>query len=51
LKILARIPSTSWPERAGRGRVIGFAGDPNFRDLWPGLLPVFANAVLLGASF
>jgi hypothetical protein len=40
-----------WTERAGRGRVIGFAGDPNFRDLWRGLLPVFANAVLLGASF
>lgn len=40
-----------WTERVGRGRVIGFAGDPNFRDLWRGLLPVFANAVLLGASF
>jgi hypothetical protein len=40
-----------WTERAGRGRVIGFAGDPNFRDLWRGLLPLFANAVFLGASF
>jgi hypothetical protein len=40
-----------WTERAGRGRVIGFAGDPNFRDLWRGLLPIFANAVLLGPSF
>jgi len=40
-----------WTERVGRGRVIGFAGDPNFRDLWRGLLPLFGNAVLLGGSF
>jgi hypothetical protein len=40
-----------WTERAGRGRVIGFAGDPNFRDQWRGLLPLFANAVFLGGSF
>jgi hypothetical protein len=39
-----------WTERVGRGRVIGFAGDPNFRDLFRGLLPVFANAVFLGPS-
>jgi hypothetical protein len=39
-----------WTERAGRGRVIGFAGDPNFRDGWRGLLPLFANAVFLGPS-
>jgi len=39
-----------WTERAGRGRVIGFAGDPNFRDLWRGLLPIFANAVFIGPS-
>ena len=39
-----------WTERVGRGRVIGFAGDPNFRDLWRGLLPIFANAVFLGPS-
>ncbi len=39
-----------WTEHAGRGRVIGFAGDPNFRDLWRGLLPLFANAVFLGPS-
>ena len=38
-------------ERVGSGRIIGFAGDPNFRDMWRGLLPVFGNAVLLGASF
>jgi len=40
-----------WTERVGQGRVIGFAGDPNFRDLWRGLLPLFANAVLLGGSY
>ena len=40
-----------WTENVGRGRVIGFAGDPNFRDMWRGLLPIFANAVLLGGSF
>jgi hypothetical protein len=40
-----------WTERVGRGRVIGFAGDPNFRDLWRGLLPLFANAVFMGPSF
>jgi len=38
-------------ERLGSGRVIAFAGDPNFRDMWRGLLPVFANAVLLGNSY
>ena len=48
-----RLASTPylWTERVGRGRVIAFAGDPNFRDLWRGLLPLFANAVLLGGSF
>ncbi len=40
-----------WTERVGRGRVIGFAGDPNLCDLWRGLLPLFGNAVLLGASW
>ena len=39
-----------WTERVGRGRVIGFASDPNFRDMWRGLLPLFANAALMGAS-
>jgi hypothetical protein len=49
----ARLAGTPylWTERAGRGRVIGFAGDPNFRDLWRGLLPLFANAVFLGPSY
>jgi hypothetical protein len=39
-----------WTEDVGRGRVIGFAGEPNFRDLTRGLLPLFANAVFLGPS-
>ncbi len=48
----ARLAETPflWNERVGRGRVIAFAGDPNFRDLWRGLLPIFANAVFLGAT-
>jgi len=40
-----------WTERVGRGRVIAFAHDPNFRDLFRGLLPLFGNAVLLGGTF
>ena len=40
-----------WTESVGRGRIIGFAGDPNFRDMFRGLLPLFAHAVLLGGSF
>jgi hypothetical protein len=39
-----------WTESVGQGRVIGFSGDPLFRDMWRGLLPIFANAVFLGAS-
>jgi hypothetical protein len=39
-----------WTERVGRGRVIGFAGDPNFRDMYRGLLPIFVNAVFLGPA-
>ena len=52
-EVPARLAETPylWTERVGRGRVIAFAGDPNFRDLWRGLLPLFANAVLLGPSF
>jgi hypothetical protein len=52
-EVPARLASSPylWTERVGRGRIIGFAGDPNFRDMWRGLLPVFANAVFLGGSF
>ena len=39
-----------WTETIGRGRVISFAVDPNFRDMWRSLLPLFANAVMLGPS-
>lgn len=40
-----------WTEQVGSGRVIGFAGDPNFRAQWRSLSAIFANAVLLGKSF
>ncbi|HEX7048568.1 MAG TPA: M14 family zinc carboxypeptidase [Longimicrobiales bacterium] len=39
-----------WTDRVGRGRIIAFAQDPNFRDLWRGWLPIFANAVFLGPA-
>lgn len=52
-EVPSRIAETPYlfTERVGQGRVIGFAGDPNFRDLWRGLLPLFANAVFFGGSF
>ena len=52
-EVPARLAGTPylWTERVGQGRIIAFAGDPNFRDMWRGLLPIFANAVLLGGSF
>jgi hypothetical protein len=40
-----------WTESVGAGRVVGFASDPNFRDLSRGQLPIFANAVFFGASY
>ncbi len=40
-----------WTERAGRGRVIAFAHDVNYRDLFRGLLPIFGNAVFLGGTY
>lgn len=51
-EVPARLAGTPylWSERVRRGRVVAFAGDPNFRDLWRGLLPLFANAVFLGAN-
>ncbi|MGH7664539.1 MAG: M14 metallopeptidase family protein [Gemmatimonadaceae bacterium] len=51
-EVPARLAGTPylWTEGVGNGRVIGFAGDPNFRDLWRGLLPLFANAVFLGPT-
>ncbi len=52
-EVPARIAGTPylWTERVGRGRVIGFAGDPTFRDMFRGLIPLFANAVFLGGSY
>ncbi|HEY0810085.1 MAG TPA: hypothetical protein VGD49_07975, partial [Longimicrobiales bacterium] len=52
-EVPARLASSPylWTERLGRGRIIAFAGDPNFRAMWRGLLPLFANAALLGPSF
>ena len=39
-----------WTESVGRGRLISFAVDPNFRDMWRGLFAFFANSVMLGPS-
>lgn len=52
-EVPARVAETPylWTERMGSGRVIGFAGDPNFRGMLRGMLPVFANAVFLGGTF
>ena len=49
----ARVAGTPylWTERVGRGRVIAFAGDPTFRAMHRGLLPLFANAAFLGGTF
>jgi hypothetical protein len=38
-------------ERHGRGRVVLFLDDPNFRLFWDGLSRLFFNAVFLGGSF
>lgn len=39
-----------WTERLGTGRIVAFTADPNFRGMWRGLLPLFANAVFLGGT-
>ncbi|HKR66051.1 MAG TPA: hypothetical protein VJZ00_20130, partial [Thermoanaerobaculia bacterium] len=38
-------------EPFGRGQVITFADDPNYRLFWRGTLPIFLNAVLYSPSF
>ena len=38
-------------EPYGRGQVITFADDPNYRLFWRGTLPLFMNAVLYSPSF
>jgi hypothetical protein len=40
-----------WQERMGRGQVILFADDPNFRATQLSTMRLFCNAVLLGPSF
>ncbi len=49
---LARLPDSVavYEERIGRGRVILFAEDPNFRGYFRGADRLFLNAVLLGPS-
>ena len=37
-------------EKLGRGHVLLFADDPNFRLLWPRLTRLFMNGVLLAPS-
>ncbi len=51
-EVPARVAGTPclWTESVGAGRVVAFTGDPNFRAMWRGLLPVFANAVFLGPT-
>ncbi len=38
-------------EKFGRGQIVTFADDPNYRLFWRATLPVFLNAVLYGPSF
>ncbi len=40
----------AYEERVGRGRVIAFAEDLNFRAYWRGANRLFLNAVVLGPS-
>jgi hypothetical protein len=49
---LARLAGAvfAYEERVGRGRVIAFAEDLNFRGYWRGSDRLFLNAVLLGPS-
>jgi hypothetical protein len=49
---LERLPGAvfAYEERVGRGRVIAFAEDLNFRGYWRGAERLFLNAVVLGPS-
>ncbi len=49
---LERVPSAvlAYDERIGRGRVVAFAEDLNYRGYWRGADRLFVNAVLLGPS-
>jgi hypothetical protein len=46
------LEDTAWmiDEPLGRGRVVLFAGDPNYRHLWPSLNRLFLNALLIGPT-
>jgi len=46
------LPGTAWmsDESLGRGRVVLFPDDPNYRMLWPPLSRLFVNAIVLGPS-
>jgi hypothetical protein len=49
---MQRLPESVavYEERVGRGRVIAFAEDPNFRGYLRGADRLFLNAVVLGPS-
>ena len=49
---LERLPGAvfAYEERVGRGRVVAFAEDVNFRGFWRGADRMFLNAVVLGPS-
>ncbi|MGD2115883.1 MAG: hypothetical protein PVG07_12560, partial [Acidobacteriota bacterium] len=49
---LERLPGAvfAYDERVGRGRVIAFAEDVNFRGYWRGADRLFLNAVVLGPA-
>jgi hypothetical protein len=46
------LEGTAWmiDEPVGRGRVVLFADDPNYRLLWPPLSRLFVNAILIGPT-
>ncbi len=46
------LEGTAWmvDEPLGRGRVVLFADDPNFRLLWPALSRLFLNPILFGPT-
>jgi hypothetical protein len=46
------LEGTAWmiDEPMGRGRIVLFADDPNYRHLWPSLNRLFLNAVLIGPT-
>lgn len=46
------LEGTAWmiDEPLGRGRVVLFADDPNYRLLWPSLSRLFVNAILVGPT-